>query len=126
MQKPLPTAATRVKAHPSAASPACGERRAHPRTFIPLSLDAILLDTPGQPEIKILGTDTSQTGMAFESAHLFGAGERVAIKFRLTNGTIKLIFCRTRYCHKTGPDRFHVGVEFIEATLPAGICTTPQ
>ena len=120
MPNPTPLPGPGLRTAPSP-PPLLAERRASPRRPAPLILDAVLLDAPGQPEIKVTGTDTSQHGMAFECARVFRAGERVAVKFRLNNDVIKLLFCRTRYCRRTEAGLFHVGVEFVDATLPVGI-----
>jgi len=89
-------------------------------------LDALLLDVPGQPEMKLESTDVSTVGMAFNCSRQFREGERVAVKFRLVNGAVKLVVCRTRYCRATGSGSFHVGVEFLNAVLPAGVRALPS
>ena len=59
--------------------------------------------------------------MAFNCSRQFREGAHVAVKFRLANGAVRLIFIRTRYCRAVESGAFHVGVEFVNAVLPTGI-----
>ena len=93
------------------------------RTATIAALDAVLLDVTGQPEIKLAGTDANTLGMAFDCSRKLREGERIAVKFRLMSGAIKLIICRTRYCRATETGSFHAGVEFFNAVLPTGIAS---
>ena len=83
----------------------------------PIVLTAILLDTPDQINIRITSTDLCETGMAFDCDRYLHQRARLAIKFPCTNETVKIVVARVRYCRQTSGDLFHVGVEFLEASL---------
>ena len=115
----------RVQNELAAERRSASERRSVERTAKTVALDAVALDVPGQPELRIESTDMSTLGMAFNASRQFREGERVAVKFRLVNGAVKLMVCRTRYCRAIEGGRFHVGVEFVNGVLPSGVCALP-